>query len=213
MLKLTEIFYSIQGESTYSGLPCIFIRLSECNLRCSYCDTTYSYESKFEKSIEDILFEIRKYDPIELVEITGGEPLLQEETYSLFKELNEKGYQILLETNGSISLKQVPEYVVKIVDVKTPGSGYENCFKMENLELINHEKDELKFVISNRNDYEWSKEFIEKNGLKNYKILFSTVLDKLTPRLLTEWIVEDKLPVRMQLQMHKFIWNKDERGV
>ncbi len=213
MLKISEIFYSIQGESTFAGLPCIFIRLAGCNLRCNYCDTKYSYETNFEKTSEGIIEEIKKYTPIKLVEITGGEPLLQDEVYEICDGLNEEGYKILLETNGSISLKKIPPFVIKIVDVKTPGSGFEDCFFLENLELINKEKDELKFVISDRNDYEWSKEFITKHKFENYQILFSAVLENLNPRLLAEWIIEDRISVRMQLQLHKFIWDKDKRGV
>ncbi|MDO9577728.1 MAG: radical SAM protein [Candidatus Cloacimonadales bacterium] len=213
MLKLSEIFFSIQGESSYAGLPCIFIRLSGCNLRCNYCDTKYSYETSFEKSVKEIILETHKYKPIKLVEITGGEPLLQDEVYLLFEKLNLEGYKILLETNGSISLKKVPEYVIKIVDVKTPGSGFENSFLLENLQFIDSEKDELKFVISDRNDYEWSKDFLQKYKLENYKILFSTVLEKLDPQILAEWILKDKLSVRMQLQIHKFIWDKETKGV
>jgi len=213
MLKLAEIFYSIQGESTYAGLPCIFIRLAGCNLRCNYCDTKYSYDTKFEKSIEEIILEIQKYDPVKLVELTGGEPLLQDEVYPLFERLNEEGYQILLETNGSISLAEVPENIIKIVDIKTPGSGFQECFMSENLNLINPEKDEIKFVISDRNDYDWSKKILNKYNLENLKIIFSAVSEKLNPRKLTEWIIEDKLNVRMQLQLHKYIWHKDARGV
>jgi 7-carboxy-7-deazaguanine synthase len=213
MLKLSEIFLSIQGESTYAGLPCIFIRLAGCNLQCRYCDTTYSYETKFEKSVEQVLEIIKKYDPVKLVEITGGEPLIQSEIYDLFTILNDNDYEILLETNGTIDLKKVPDYVIKIVDVKCPGSGEENSFLLENLEFINKEKDEIKFVLSDNFDYNWSKDFVMKYNLINYEILFSPILDKLEPQELAKWITEDKLPVRMQLQLHKLIWGKDRKGV
>ena len=213
MLKLSEIFLSIQGESTYAGLPCIFIRLAGCNLRCKYCDTTYSYETKFEKYSEDILKEIRQYKPIKLVEITGGEPLIQLEIYDLFTILYDNEYEILLETNGTIELEKVPDHVTKIVDVKCPGSGEENSFLLENIEFINKEKDEIKFVLSDKNDYDWAKNFIKKHDLQKFIILFSSVLEKLEPQKLAKWITEDKLSVRMQLQLHKLIWGKDKRGV
>ncbi len=213
MLEISEIFYSIQGESTYAGLPCIFIRLASCNLRCNYCDTAYSYESEVTLSENDIITKVKEYDPVKLVEITGGEPLLQPEVHKLFEPLHKDGYTILLETNGSILLKDVPDYVMKIVDVKCPGSGEEKSFLIENLEYINKEKDEIKFVLSNNFDYNWAKDFVLKYNLIDYKILFSPVADKLEPQDLAKWIIEDKLPVRMQLQLHKMIWDKDERGV
>ncbi len=213
MLNISEIFCSIQGESTYAGLPCIFIRLAGCNLRCDYCDTTYSYESDISLSIDDIFTKIKEFDPIKLVEITGGEPLLQPEVYQLFELLHKDGYTILLETNGSISLKEIPEYIIKIVDVKCPGSGEENSFLLENLEFINQVSDEIKFVLSNNFDYNWAKDFIMKYQLNEYEILFSPVADKLNSQDLAKWITEDRLSVRMQLQLHKIIWDKDKRGV
>jgi 7-carboxy-7-deazaguanine synthase len=213
MLNISEIFCSIQGESTYAGLPCIFIRLAGCNLRCNYCDTTYSYESDISLSINDIITKIRKYNPVKLVEITGGEPLLQLKIYDLIKSLHENDYTILLETNGSILLNNIPEYVIKIIDVKCPGSGEENSFLIENLEFINQENNEIKFVLSNNFDYNWAKDFVMKYKLNEYEILFSPVSDKLDPEDLAKWIIEDKLPVRMQLQLHNIIWDKNKRGV
>ncbi len=213
MLNISEIFYSIQGESTYAGLPCIFVRLAGCNLHCKYCDTTYSYESEVTLSTDDIITKVKEYDPVKLVEITGGEPLLQLEVHKLFESLHKNGYNILLETNGSLSLKDVPEYVIKIVDVKCPGSGEENSFLLENLEFIDQEKDEIKFVLSDNFDYNWAKDFVMKYQLDNYEILFSPVSDKLDPQNLVKWIIEDKLSIRMQLQLHKIIWEKDKRGV
>ena len=213
MLNISEIFCSIQGESTYTGLPCIFIRFAGCNLRCDYCDTTYSYESEINLSINDIITKVKEYDPVKLVEITGGEPLLQSEVYQLFESLHNNGYTILLETNGSISLKNVPEYVIKIVDVKCPGSGEEDSFLIKNLEYLNKEKDEIKFVLLDNFDYNWVKDFIIKYKLNDYEILFSPVSEKLEPQDLAQWIIEDKLPVRMQLQLHKIIWDKNKRGV
>ncbi len=213
MLNISEIFCSIQGESTYAGLPCIFIRLAGCNLRCDYCDTTYSYKSEITLSINDIITKIKEYDPVKLVEITGGEPLLQPEVFKLIESLHKNGYTILLETNGSISLKDVLDYAIKIVDVKCPGSGEENSFLIENLEYINKEKDEIKFVLSDNFDYNWAKDFVMKYKLNDYEILFSPVSEKLNAQDLAKWITENKLSVRMQLQLHKIIWGKDKRGV
>ena len=213
MLNISEIFCSIQGESTYTGLPCIFIRLAGCNLRCTYCDTTYSYKSEITLSTNDIITKVNEYDPVKLVEITGGEPLIQSEIYNLFTILYDNDYEILLETNGTIDLKKVPDHVIKIVDVKCPGSGEENSFLLENLEFINKEKDEIKFVLSDNFDYNWAKDFVMKYNLIDYEILFSPVLEKLESQKLAKWIIEDKLPVRMQLQLHKLIWGKGEKGV
>ncbi len=212
MLNLSEIFYSLQGESTYAGFPCIFIRLAECNLRCNYCDTTYSYETKLTYQNQQILEIVKQFEPIKLIEITGGEPLLQDEIYNLIELLNEHNYQILLETNGSISLEKIPSYVTKIVDVKTPGSGEEDSFLLENLEFIDAKKDEIKFVISDKKDYNWVKRFINKYFLLEYKIIFSTASGILNPQKLADWIVADRLPVKFQLQLHKHIWG-DEIGV
>ena len=148
-----------------------------------------------------------------MVEITGGEPLLQEQVYSLFEKLENEGFKILLETNGSISLQNVPDKIVKIVDVKTPGSKCNDSFVLENLKLIDPDKDEIKFVLCSKTDYEWSKKFIIQNNLESYKLLFSAVTDNLEVKELAGWIVKDKLPVRLQLQLHKYIWDKNEKGV
>lgn len=213
MLDISEIFCSIQGESTYTGLPCIFVRLAGCNLRCNYCDTTYNYKSEITLSTNDIITKVKEYDPVKLVEITGGEPLMQPKVFELIRLLHENDHTILLETNGSILLKDVPDYVIKIVDVKCPGSGEENSFLLENLEFINKEKDEIKLVLSDNFDYNWAKDFVMKYNLIDYEILFSPVLEKLEPQKLAKWITEDKLLVRMQLQLHKLIWGKDTKGV
>lgn len=212
-MQLTEIFYSLQGESTFAGLPCIFIRTAGCNLSCKYCDTTYSHEEGYGLSVEKIINDIQKYDPIKLVEVTGGEPLLQDDIYELFAALHKKEYKILLETNGSIFLNHVPAFVTKIVDVKTPGSGFEDSFLQENLDHIRKNKDQIKFVISDRYDYDWSKEFVLNNKLQDHSVLFSAVQENLSVKNLAEWIIEDKLLVRFQLQLHKYIWDKDKRGV
>jgi len=213
MLNLSEIFFSIQGESSFAGFPCIFIRFAGCNLRCKFCDTTYSYKTKFSLSIKEILKKIKKYEPVKLVEITGGEPLLQDEVYDLIQLLTDNDHKILIETNGSRKLKYVPGNVIKIVDVKCPASGYEDSFLMENLKYINPEKDELKFVLSNKDDYLFALDFIRKNDLHNYKNIFSPVLSELPPKTLAEWILTEKLNIRMQLQLHKHIWGNSINGI
>ena len=212
MINLSEIFFSIQGESSFAGFPCIFIRFAGCNLRCNYCDTKFAYETEFSMEISEIMKTIDKYSPVKLVEITGGEPLLQPQIYDLISALLKKKYRILLETNGSVNLQKVPAEVIKIVDVKCPGSGEGNSFLMENLKFLNP-SDEIKFVLSDRNDYDWAKNFVERYKLNGRKILFSPVFGKVNPAELAKWILQDKLPVRMQLQLQKYIWNPKKRGV
>ncbi len=210
MIDLSEIFYSIQGESSYSGLPCIFIRLSACNLNCIYCDT--QNDRVFSLKAEQILNEIKQYLPVNLVEITGGEPLLQEEVYYLFHLLHQNKYQILLETNGSVLLSKVPDYVVKIVDVKCPGSNEGNSFLIENLKYL-LPKDEVKFVLSNHTDFEFAVKFIRNNSINSDKIIFSPVSGKLELKDLAELVLAERLPVKLQMQLHKVIWGIDCRGV
>jgi 7-carboxy-7-deazaguanine synthase len=202
-LNICEIFYSLQGESTYSGLPCIFIRLSGCNLRCSWCDTTYAWSNGKEMSIEQILQEIRKY-PCSLVEITGGEPLLQKRTIELMKVLHEEKYRILLETNGTQSLQNVPDYVVKIVDVKCPGSGFGESFLMENLNFL-LPADEIKFVLASREDYMFALNFIRNNALEDRILLFSPLIGHLAPETLAQWMLKDGVPAHLQFQLHKLL--------
>ena len=213
MISLVEIFASIQGESTFSGFPCIFIRFSGCNLRCKYCDTTYSYKPSFTLNPSEIIQFIKRFGNIQYVEITGGEPMLQEEIYQLFELLNKESYDILLETNGTKLLTKVPDYVHKIVDVKCPGSGFGNSFDMNNLSCMKIKRDEFKFVLSSRYDYDWANNFILENGLQKHTILFSSVLSDLKPATLANWMVKDELPFRMQLQLHKVIWDPNKRGV
>lgn len=212
-MKVSEVFFSIQGESTYAGLPCIFIRLSGCNLRCLWCDTPYAQdmEEGYDLSIEDILKEIRKFR-CHLVEITGGEPLIQGETRSLINRLMASGYTVLLETNGSVSLKDIDPLVTKVVDVKCPGTGQGGSFLMENLDFITP-GDEIKFVIRDRGDYEFARRFVEERLRgKADKILFSPAHPEMNPEELARWILEDGLKVRLQPQIHKYIWG-DRRGV
>jgi 7-carboxy-7-deazaguanine synthase len=205
-MNISEIFYSIQGESTYSGLPCVFVRTAGCNLNCAYCDTKYASETRFKLTSEEILRKIRTFKHTNLVEITGGEPLLQKDINALFKLLNDNNFKILLETNGSIDLKTVPEYVCKIVDIKTPSSGHRKSFILSNLNYIDTEKDNLKFVISNLYDYAWMKDFLKKHQLSGQHILVSTVSNEISPQTIAKKILHDGLNVRFQLQIHKYIW-------
>lgn len=202
-LSICEIFYSIQGESSYSGMPCIFIRLAGCNLNCSYCDTRYSHAEGKTLSFEEIFEEIEKH-PAKLIELTGGEPLCQGASTLLMQELIEKGYRVLLETNGSQPLYKVPREVVKIVDVKCPASGEAQSFLPENLaHLLQH--DELKFVLSDRGDYDFAKAFVFSHPQLRQIIHFSVVWDKLKPEELADWLLGDGLNVKLSLQLHKIL--------
>lgn len=213
MIKVNEIYYSIQGESTFAGLPCVFVRLTYCNLRCSYCDTEYAFYDGKDLSISEIIDEVKKYN-CKLVEITGGEPLVQmDECLLLMKQLCDEGFEVLLETGGSLTIKNIDERVRIIMDLKCPSSGMEKKNLYDN---INHLKstDELKFVIGSREDYGWTVDVIKKYQLENKcKILFSVVFGKLEPLQLVNWVLEDKLNIRFQLQMHKFIWHPETKGV
>lgn len=212
MIKINEIFYSIQGESTKAGLPCIFIRLTSCNLRCSYCDTVYSFYNGEDFSIPDILTNISRFN-CKLVEVTGGEPLLQSETIDLLKALVQNGYTVLLETSGSLPINDVPNEVKIIMDLKTPSSKMVKKNLLSNIKLLKP-TDEIKFVIGNQIDYEWSKETILLSHLQGkLEILFSPVMGEIQPIELAEWILKDNLNVRLQLQLHKYIWDPNKRGV
>lgn len=202
-MKISEIFYSILGESTYQGFPCIFIRVAGCNLRCSYCDTVYAQEGGKEYSVKKILSIISDY-PSKFVEITGGEPLLQEDVYKLINELIKKRYKVLVETNGSADIGKLPKEVTVIMDIKCPSSGMKSEMKWENIGKLK-DKDEIKFVLSNRNDYLWVKEVIKKYKLSEKKILLSPVFDKLSPKILSGWVLKDGLNARVHMQLHKII--------
>ena len=211
-LKVNEIYYSIQGESTHVGRPCIFIRLTYCNLRCTYCDTEYAFYEGKDIEIPEIMAEIKQWN-CNLVEVTGGEPLFQDECIDLLNELTNQNYEVLLETGGSLSISDVPIEIVKIVDFKCPSSGMEkkNLWSIVN-DLQPH--DEVKFVIGDREDFDWAKEMLNKYSLnKKCSILFSPTFGKIDPSLIVEWILEGDIPVRMQLQMHKHIWESDGKGV
>ncbi len=203
MLQIIEIFASLQGESTHAGLPCVFIRLSGCNLRCSYCDTRYSFEGGELISIKQILKQVQSYG-IKLVEITGGEPLCQNQSILLMQALVDLGYKVLLETNGSIKLDMVPQQVIRIIDFKLGGSGEGGSFNEANYALLKA-GDEIKFVISDREDYLEAKTWVENWGREDLILLFSPVSERLNPKLLADWILEDALPVRFQLQLHKVL--------
>jgi len=212
MLKINEIFYSIQGESTKAGLPCVFVRLTGCNLRCTYCDTEYAFYEGEELSIDEILARIAGYG-CRLVEITGGEPLMQSESLQLMEKLCTLGYEVMLETGGSLPIDKVNNRVKIILDFKCPSSGMEKKNLFENASLLKP-TDEVKFVIGTQEDYEWSKKIIEKYDLTNKcTVLFSPVFGKIEPVEIVNRILEDKLNVRFQIQMHKYIWEPNKRGV
>ncbi len=212
MLTVNEIFHSIQGESTFSGWPCAFIRLTWCNLRCDYCDTVYAYEEGAEMTIEKILATVETYR-VKLVEITGGEPLVQEETPELARRLLENNYTTLVETSGSLAIDVLPDGCRRIVDFKTPSCGMAGKNLWKNVRHLK-DTDEVKFVIGNRADFEWALERIVEHDLLNLcPVSMSPVFGKLENRTLAEWILRDSLEVRLNLQIHKYIWDPKTRGV
>jgi len=226
---ITEIFKSIQGEGTRAGLPCIFVRLTGCNLRCTWCDTAYAFHGGRKMSVDEIMDQIEGLNlradgssaGVALVELTGGEPLLQEEVYPLAEQLLAVGFTVMMETSGERFLGRLPKEVIKIVDVKCPDSGEPDTFEMRNLDELGP-RDEVKFVISSRTDYEFAREFTRQHRLaeKVRAVLFSPVHDDpegkwtgLEPRELVEWMLADGLPVRLGLQLHKIVWHPATRGV
>lgn len=212
LLTINEIFHSIQGESTFAGLPCVFIRLTYCNLRCSYCDTEYAFHEGKEMPIDEIISEIAKYKT-KLVEVTGGEPLMQPASLELMSKLADAGYTVLLETGGSLPVADVDKRVKIIMDLKCPSSKMERKNYYANIPLLKPE-DEVKFVIGDRTDYDWAKKIMEQYSLaEKCTILFSPVFGTIDLQDLTNWILQDNLHVRFQLQMHKYIWAPDARGV
>ncbi|HJZ73578.1 MAG TPA: radical SAM protein [Vicinamibacterales bacterium] len=213
MLTVNEIFHSIQGESTYAGRPCVFVRLTACDLRCSWCDTPYAFYEGRKMSVDEVLAVVDRHE-CPLVEITGGEPLLQDDVYPLMERLLESGRTVMLETGGHRTIARVPQAVVKIVDVKCPGSGEAARNDWSNLDrLAAH--DEVKFVIKDRADYEFAREVIGTHRLDSRAaaVLLSPVHGVLDPRTLSEWMLADRVPARLQVQLHKFIWPPDTRGV
>ncbi|MBZ5548149.1 MAG: radical SAM protein [Acidobacteriia bacterium] len=227
-MQVTEIYKSLQGESTHAGLPCVFVRLTGCNLRCSWCDSEFSFYGGHKMTVQEVLSEVIRLSPDGgLVEITGGEPMLQErEVIPLMERLLEAGYQVLLETSGERPLARVPEAVIKIVDVKCPHSGEPDTFAEENLESL-QSHDELKFVLTDRTDYEFARDFIRRHSLalRVHALLFSPAFAKeasgardtshcfLDPQELAEWIMADNIPARLSLQIHKLIWDPAAKGV
>lgn len=213
-LRITEIYHSIQGESTWAGLPCTFVRLARCNLRCVWCDTTYSFYGGTPTSIDDIVAECDGYN-CSLVEITGGEPLAQKDgCVDLCQRLIDQGYTVLIETSGSLPIAPLPAEVIKIMDLKCPDSGECDKNDYSNIEALSPD-DEVKFVLASRRDYEWARDQIREYELAQRckAVLFSPVFGSIEPKDIVDWITQDKLPVRFQLQMHKFIWPPDMKGV
>ena len=227
MLQVTEIYKSLQGESTYAGLPCIFLRLTGCNLRCSWCDSEFSFYGGHKMTLQEVLSEVAGLSSGGLVEITGGEPMLQErEIVPLMEHLLDAGYKVLLETSGERPLARVPKQVIKIVDVKCPHSGEPDTFAFENLVAL-QPHDEIKFVLTDRTDYEFARDFVSNHSLAErvHAILFSPAFEKgasgsrdtshclLDPQELAQWILDDNVPARLSLQIHKLIWDPAAKGV
>ena len=211
-MKINEIFKSIQGEGTAAGLPCTFVRTTFCNLRCHWCDTSYAFYDGEEKSVAAIIAAVDALS-CNLVAITGGEPLLQEEIYPLMTALLDHGYRVLIETSGSIPIDMVDPRTTVVLDLKCPGSGMSHTIVWENLAKLKP-NDEVKFVIADHNDFEWAKTVLKQNPTLNDKtILFSPVFDTIGPSQLAEWILKENLPVRLNMQLHKLIWAPETRGV
>ena len=213
MLTINEIFHSIQGESTHAGRPCVFVRLAACDLRCSWCDTPYAFHEGRRMSVDDVLAHVEAYG-CDVVEITGGEPLLQADVYPLMQRLLDAGHTVMLETGGHRSIAQVPAGVIRIVDLKCPGSGEAEKNDWSNIDLLT-DRDEVKFVIRDRTDYEFARDVLRRHGLdaRCAAVLFSPVHGALAPKDLAAWMLQDRLPARLQLQVHKYIWGADARGV
>jgi 7-carboxy-7-deazaguanine synthase len=213
VLTINEIFYSIQGESTRAGAPCVFVRLTGCDLRCVWCDTPYAFHEGRRLSVDEVVEAVKGFG-CPLVEITGGEPLLQEDVYALMNRLLEEGHTVMLETGGHRSIVRVPPSVLKVVDIKCPGSGEADQNDWSNLERL-QPHDEVKFVISDRADYDFAREIIRRHDLAKHAaaLLLSPVHGVLEAKTLSEWMLGDHLPARVQLQIHKYIWSPDQRGV
>jgi 7-carboxy-7-deazaguanine synthase len=212
-LRVNEIFHSIQGESTWAGLPCVFIRLTGCNLRCVWCDTAYAFYEGRHRTIAAIVAQVRSYG-CKLVEVTGGEPLLQKDIHALFAALLAGDYTVMVETSGERDLSAVDPRVIKIMDLKCPGSGEVERNRWSNVEVLTP-RDEIKFVLADRRDYEWARTVIVERDLASRvnAIILSPVFGTLEPASLAAWMLDDRLPVRMQLQLHKRIWDPTARGV
>ncbi len=212
-LTINEVYHSVQGESTWAGSPCVFVRLTFCDLRCNYCDTEYAFYEGKKQALSEIVESVRKFG-CPLVEITGGEPLLQKNVLPLMSMLCDAGYDVLLETSGAHDISNVDARVHRIMDLKTPGSGEVDKNLWSNIDHLAR-RDEVKFVIGSREDYEWSRDKVQKFDLASRcnAVLFSPIFGRIDPRQIVEWILADRLKVRFQLQMHKFIWAPTQRGV
>ncbi len=211
-MRVTEIFHSIQGESTYAGLPCTFVRLTGCNLRCTYCDTAYAFYGGEELSIDEVVSRVKRFGG-QLLEITGGEPLLQREIYPFSERMLDDGYKVLIETGGSLDISNLDPRIIRIMDLKTPGSGHEHSNRWSNIDHL-RAGDEVKFVICDRSDFDWARRIIERYQLnQRVTVLFSPAFECCRPRELAEWILQEGLDVRMQIQLHKYLWDPQTRGV
>ena len=211
-MRITEIFHSIQGESTFAGRPCTFVRLTGCPLRCAWCDSEYTFYGGTEMTLDDVLAKVRSYG-CRLVEVTGGEPLHQPEAFTLIERLCAEGFEVLVETSGAIDIAPVDPRAHIIMDVKCPGSGMMDRMDWRNLDRI-ASKDEVKFVLKDRVDYEFARELVRRHNLtERCPVLFSPSFGELDPRQLSEWVLADRLPVRVQLQLHKLIWDPNMKGV
>lgn len=213
MLTVNEIFHSIQGESTHVGRPCVFVRLTACDLRCSWCDTPYAFHEGRKMSIDEVVSQVEAFE-CPVVEVTGGEPLLQKDVYPLMQRLLDEGFTVMLETGGHISIERVPAGVIRVMDVKCPGSGESHRNDWSNIERLEPD-DEVKFVIKDRTDYEFARDVTARHNLtgRTRAVLFSPVHGVLDPKELAAWILADRLTVRLQLQAHKYIWDPQTRGV
>ena len=213
MLTINEIFHSIQGESTYAGRPCVFVRLTACDLRCRWCDTPYAFHEGTKMSVDEVIADVESRG-CQTVEVTGGEPLLQPDVYPLMQQLLDSGKTVLIETGGHRSIAGVPAGVIRIMDIKCPGSGEAEKNDWSNLAHLTS-TDEVKFVIADRRDYEYARDIVKRENLpaRVNAVLFSPVHGELDPKLLSEWVIADRLDVRVQLQVHKYIWSPDTRGV
>jgi 7-carboxy-7-deazaguanine synthase len=211
-LKINEIYLSLQGESTWAGWPCVFVRLTGCSLRCKWCDTAYAFKEGEDRALPVILAKVASYG-VKMVEITGGEPLEQEGVYPLMDNLLKERFKVLLETSGAVDLKRVPKDVVKIMDIKCPGSGEEKRNLWSNLDCLVKGQDEIKFVIADRADYDYARDRILYHDLLHqWTLLFSPAEKQMKPSQLAEWIIADRLPVKMQLQLHKVLWPHEIKG-
>ncbi len=210
-MRITEIFHSIQGESTHAGRACVFVRLTGCNLRCRWCDSEYTFTGGEKMALDEVVAKVVSYGT-KLVEITGGEPLAQGEAFELIRRLCDDGYEVLIETSGSIDITPVDERAKLIIDVKAPGSGESGKNRWENFDHL-RPHDEIKFVLADRNDYDWARRVIAERRLDRWTILFSPVWGELELKPLAEWMLADRVPARLQTQLHKHIWGVDVHGV